>query len=106
MIEENEWFCSITITTWSGGTIPKMLVCGTVKDTLVVWVTPPPGAGTVTFDVPVSAVLLTVNVSVELPLPGAASGLGLKPAGTPRGEPRAGSAGGEIRAPPTCGEQV
>src|SRR6266481_1281362 len=41
----------------------------------------------VTLDVPVVAVLLAVNVSVELPLPGAASEAGLKLAVTPVGNP-------------------
>lgn len=36
IMEEKEWFSSITITTLSGGVIPKMFVCGIVKDTLVV----------------------------------------------------------------------
>ena len=36
MMEVKEWFSSITITTLSGGVIPKMFVCGIVKDTLVV----------------------------------------------------------------------
>lgn len=36
MMEENAWFSSMTITTWSGGAMPKMLVCGTVKETVLV----------------------------------------------------------------------
>ena len=49
--------------------------------------TPPPAAVTVTFVVPVAAVLLAVNVRVEFPLPGAAIELGLKLAVTPEGKP-------------------
>ncbi len=48
---------------------------------------PPPLAFTVTFEVPVAAVLLAVKVRVELPLPGAAIELGLKLAVTPAGKP-------------------
>ncbi len=36
MIEEKEWFSSITTTTWSGGAMPKMLFARTVNDTFVV----------------------------------------------------------------------
>ena len=36
MIEENEWFSSITITMLSGGAMPKVLVEGTVKATVAV----------------------------------------------------------------------
>ena len=50
-----------------------------VSATTVVWVVPPPVAVTVTFTVPVVAVLLAVNVRAELPLPGAAIDAGLKP---------------------------
>jgi hypothetical protein len=42
---------------------------------------------TVVLNVPVVAVLLAVNVSVELPLPGAAIDAGLKLAVTPLGRP-------------------
>src|SRR5215472_12931298 len=48
---------------------------------------PPPVAVTVTFVVPVAAVLPAVNVSVEFPLPAAAIELGLKLALTPAGKP-------------------
>jgi len=44
-------------------------------------------AVTVVLNVPVVAVLLAVNVSVELPLPGAAIDVGLKLAVTPLGSP-------------------
>ena len=42
-----------------------------------------------TFVVPVVAVLLAENASVELPLPGAAMDAGLKLAVTPDGKPEA-----------------
>ena len=106
MIDEKEWFSSITITTWSGGLIPKMLFAGTVKDTFAVWVTPPPVAVTVTLDVPVTAVLLTVNVSVELPPPGAAIEAGLKLAVTPVGSPEAVRDTTELKPPLTDVEMV
>jgi hypothetical protein len=63
-------------------------------------------AVTVTFDVPVSPVLLTVNVSVELPLPGAAIGLGLKLAVTPVGNPDAVSEIAELKPPLIVVEMV
>ena len=59
----------------------------TVRATVVVWVAPPPLAVTVTFAVPVVAVLLAEKVRVELPLPGAAMEAGLKLAVTPAGNP-------------------
>src|ERR1700704_5375274 len=96
MMEANEWFSSITITTWSGGAMPKTLVCGTVKDTLVLWATPPPLAVTVTLEVPVIAVLPTLKVNVELPPPGAAINAGLKLAVTPVGNPDAESDTAEL----------
>ena len=106
MIEANEWFSSITITTWSGGAMPKTLVCGTVKDTFVLWVTPPPLAVTVTLDVPVIAVLPTVNVNVEPPPPGAAMDAGLKLAVTPAGNPDAERETAELNPPLTEVETV
>ena len=68
--------------------------------------TPPPLAVTVAFEVPVTAVLLTVNVSVELPPPGAAIELGLKLAVTPVGRPEAVSATAELKPPVTAVEMV
>jgi hypothetical protein len=53
----------------------------------------------VTVDVPVVAVLLAVNVSVELPLPGAAIEVGLKLAVTPDGRPEADKATAELKPP-------
>ena len=61
-------------------------------------------AVTVTFDVPVVAVLLAVNVRVELPLPGAAIELGLKLAVTPEGRPEADNATAELKPPLTAVE--
>jgi hypothetical protein len=52
-------------------------------------VIPPPVAETVTFALPVAAVLLAERVRVELPLPGAAIDAGLKLAVTPAGNPEA-----------------
>jgi hypothetical protein len=49
--------------------------------------------------VPVVAVLLAVNVSVELPLPGATIGLGLKLAVTPAGRPDADNETAELKPP-------
>src|SRR5947208_875485 len=57
----------------------------TVKETVVVWVMPPPVAVTVTELAPVVAVEAAVKVKVELPLPGAAILAGLKLAVTPAG---------------------
>lgn len=51
---------------------------------------------TVVLKVPVVAVLLAVNVSVELPLPGAAIDVGLKLAVTPLGSPDMESATDEL----------
>jgi len=63
-------------------------------------------AFTVTIAVPVVAVLLAVNVSVELPLPGAAIELGLKLAVTPAGKPAAESETAELNPPLTVVEMV
>lgn len=60
---------------------------------------PPPAAVTVTFAVPVVAVLLAVKVRVELPLPGAAIELGLKLAVTPDGRPDADNEIAELNPP-------
>lgn len=99
MMEEKAWFSSITMTTWSGGAMPKTLVCGTVKETVLVWVTPPPLAVTVTLEVPLTAVLPTLNVNVELPPPGAAMDAGLKLAVTPVGSPDAERDTAELKPP-------
>lgn len=71
----------------------------TVRGTVNVCVIPPPLAVTVTFAVPVVAVLLAENVSVELPLPGAAMDAGLKLAVTPDGNPDADSDMAELKPP-------
>lgn len=56
----------------------------------------------VTLEVPVVAVLLAVNVSVELPLPGAAIEAGLKLAVTPAGKPEALNETAELKPPLTA----
>jgi hypothetical protein len=63
-------------------------------------------AVTVTFTVPAAAVLLAVNVSVELPLPGAASEAGLKLAVTPEGNPDTENETAELKPPVTVAEIV
>ena len=77
-----------------------------VRETVAVWVTPPPVAVTVTFTVPVVAVLVAVNVRVELPLPGAAMDAGLKLAVTPAGNPEVVSDTAELNPPLTVVEIV
>ena len=73
---------------------------------MVVWVTLPPVAVTVMLDVPLIAVLSTVKVSVELPLPGAAMDAGLKLAVTPVGSPDTESETAELNPPLTAVEIV
>jgi hypothetical protein len=63
------------------------VVAFTVRGTVSVCDIPAPLPVTVTFAVPVAAVLLAEKVSVELPLPGAATEAGLKVAVTPDGNP-------------------
>lgn len=63
-------------------------------------------AVTVTFEVPVVAVLLAEKVSVELPLPGAAMEAGLKLAVTPEGKPDADSETAALKPPLTVVETV
>src|SRR5207302_1752277 len=77
-----------------------------VNAIVAVWVMPPPVAVTVTFVVPVVAVLLAAKVRVELPLPGAAMDVGLKLAVTPEGRPEADSAIAELNPPLTVVEMV
>jgi hypothetical protein len=62
---------------------------------------PPPLADTVTFVVPVVAVLPAVKVSFELPLPGAAIEPGLKLAVTPEGNADVESEMAELKPPLT-----
>jgi hypothetical protein len=77
-----------------------------VTATVVVCVTPPPLAVTVALKVPVVAVLLAKNVSVELPLPGAAMEVGLKLAVTPAGIPETDNEIAELKPPMTVVEIV
>jgi hypothetical protein len=81
-------------------------VADTVKETVVLCETPPPLALMVTVDVPVAAVLPAVNVSVELPEPGAAIDAGLNAAVTPAGSPVAESETAELKPPETVVETV
>ena len=78
----------------------------TVSETVVLCETPPPLALIAIVDVPVVAVLLAVNVSVELPEPGAAIDVGLKLAVTPAGSPLAESDTAELKPPETVVETV
>ena len=66
---------------------------------MAVCVTLPPIAVTVTFVVPATALLLTANVRVELPLPGAAIEVGLKLAVIPAGSPEIDSVIAELKPP-------
>src|SRR5258708_21889366 len=91
---------------WRGCGMPSVCVGGRGSDSFVLWVAPPPLAVRVTLDVPVTAVRLTVNVSVELPLPGAAIEVGLKTAVTPVGSPDAVSDRAELKPPLTAVEIV
>ena len=77
-----------------------------VRETVVLLVMPPPVALMVTVAVPVVAVLLAVNVRVELPLPGAAIVLGLKLAVTPAGNPAIDNEMAELKPPLTVVETV
>jgi hypothetical protein len=78
----------------------------TVSEIVTVCVIPPPLAVTVTFVVPVVAVLLAEKVRVELPLPGAAMVPGLKLAVTPEGRPEADNEIAELKPPLTEVEMV
>jgi len=69
-------------------------------------VTVPPVAVTVTFAVPVVAVVVAENVSVELPLPGAAMDAGVKLAVTPAGRLEADKDTAELKPPLTVVEIV
>ena len=60
----------------------------------------------VTVEVPIVAVLLALNVNVELPEPGAAIDVGLKLAVTPAGSPLAESEMAELKPPETVVETV
>ena len=71
----------------------------TVSETTVVCVTPPPLPVTVIAYVPVVVVEATVKVTVELPEPGAAMDVGLKPTVTPVGWPVAVKATAELKPP-------
>lgn len=74
----------------------------TVRDTVVVWVTPPPIPVTVIVDVPVAVPAGTVMDMVDVPDPGAANEAGLKPTATPLGWPEADKAIAEANPPNTA----
>jgi metal-sulfur cluster biosynthetic enzyme len=73
------------------------VVAFTVSGTVSVCDIPPPLPVTVTFAVPVVAVLLAENVTVEFPFPGAPIEVGLKLAVTPVGNPEADSEIAELK---------
>lgn len=74
----------------------------TVRFTVVVSVSPPPVPVIVIGYVPAAVVAATVNVTVELPDPGAAIVDGLNPTVTPVGAPEAVSATAELKPPETA----
>ena len=98
------------VTDSAGGeavTVKSGAVTGlTDRATVVVWVVPPPLAVTVTFEVPVVAVVLDEKVSVELPFPGAVMEAGLKLAVTPVGNPDTDNEIAELKPPLTLVEMV
>ena len=75
-----------------------------VSAMVVLCVIPPPVAFTVTLTVPVVVVLLAENVSVALPLPGAAIEAGLRLAVTPEGKLETESEIAELKPPLTAVE--
>lgn len=77
-----------------------------VTATVVLCVTPPPEAFTVALKVPAAAAVVVENVSVELPLPGAAREAGLKLAVTPDGSPVTESETAELKPPVTALDTV
>lgn len=81
---------------------PPPPLAETVRDTVDVFVNPPPVPVMVTGVVPVVALALAENVTVEEPLPGAATEVGLKLAVTPLGNPLAESDIAELNPPETA----
>jgi hypothetical protein len=73
-----------------------------VRDTVAVWVIPPPVPVTVMVYVPVAVVDATARVKVDDPEPGAAMDVGLKVAVTPVGWPLAVKATAESKPPETA----
>src|SRR5216684_3554045 len=74
----------------------------TVSERVVVWVVVPPAPVIVNEYVPVAVDAPTVIVKVELPEPGAAMEVGLKPAVAPVGRPLALSATAALKPPETA----
>jgi hypothetical protein len=83
--------------------VPPVVI---VSEIVVLCETPPPLALSVIVDVPATAVLAAVKVSVELPEPGAAMDVGLNAAVTPVGSPLAESDTTELKPPETVVEIV
>jgi hypothetical protein len=83
--------------------VPPVVI---VSETVVLCEMPPPFALMVIVDVPAAVVLAAVNVSVELPEPGAAIDVGLNAAVTPEGSPLAESDTAELKPPETLVEIV
>src|SRR5271154_6745954 len=73
----------------------------TVRDTVAVWVIPPPVPVIVIEYVPATVVEATASVNTDVPEPGAAMEVGLKVAVTPVGIPAAVNATAELNPPET-----
>ena len=79
-----------------------MTAAVTVRETVAVWVIPPPVPVTVMVYVPVAVVDATARVNVDVPEPGAAMDVGLRVAVTPVGWPDAVKATAESNPPETA----
>lgn len=79
-----------------------MTAAVTVRETVAVWVIPPPVPVTVMVYVPVAVVDATARVNVDVPEPGAAIDVGLRVAVTPVGWPVAVRATAESKPPETA----
>ena len=81
---------------------PWLQLLATFKVIVTVFVTPPPAAVTVRFEVPTFAAVPRVSVKVLLPLPGAAMLCGLKLGVTPLGTPDTEIANAAVNPPTAC----